>query len=599
MRNSKGGYDLIDGQQRFTTIGLIGYILKGQVGRFLYSSNGSERASRLSFAIRDYCNDYLKNPASLESFTDAQKQEIAPLVDAVEVVKGLFSDSNFFDGSKKDLSDFIFYKVNVVATQVPFTIDENKLFEATNNRGEQLQQHEILKSKLLKRLPANDRPKYAQIWEACSIMDEYIERNIKEVANLTWAQLAFKNNTTEKEVEPPEDIFSILKNVREEAKDLSLLEIIDDYDEDEISDPVESSEKIEYDSGKVRSIISFPMLLLHTLRIFLFTKRAKREDKEIPPVDGTRLLRLFETHFRRHETSPDDIAEFILLLWKIRIKFDKHVIKWVTVDNAEIHTIRKLYLNDNTLQRRDQEDNSGFALLQSMLYHSQEIITHYWLTPFLYRMVEKDLVRGPSSYLKRLDNLMFCSGSEEELRIRSWNLLGKDLKGLTGLGGDVGYLKLDEPIGTKFPSYIFYKLDYVLWSLRKEIFLSKGRSLAQNSMEAWGDFRMTSRSSVEHVSPQIPKEYDGNVVWDSDDPDAVRDQKRDDFGNLVLISVSMNSEYSNKSFKTKRNEFWEKGRLDSLKSALIFSNTKWDWERCVQHREEMKTYLRQYFEKTK
>lgn len=596
MRNNKGGYDLIDGQQRLTTLWLIGYILKGQIEQFLYSGNESQRDSRLSFAIRDYCNKYLMNPALLSGFSDEQKQEIAPLVDALEVIKGLFSDSDFFSGNKIDLSDFIFNKVNVVVIKVPDTIDENKLFEATNNRGEQLQQHEILKSMLLKKLPGEKRSRYAQIWEACSIMDEYIEKNIKDIAGLTWRQLTFKNNDKKNEVSLPENIFSLLDTPTGENTELSLLEIIEDYADEDIANHLESRETIEYDSGKVRSIISFPMLLLHTLRIFLFLKRPQREGKEIPMVDGTRLLRLFEIHFRQHESSPNDIAEFIELLWRVRVKFDKHIIKWVTIDKTEVHVIRKLYLNDDVLQRRDQGSNSGFALLQSMLYHSQEIITHYWLTPFLYRMVEKESARGLSQYLRRLDNIMFCSGSEEELRIRSWNLLGYDLKDREG---DVGYLKLDKPIGVGFPSYVFYKLDYVLWYLRDEIFKSKSRSLGRDTMEAWKEYRMTSRSSVEHVSPQVPKEYDSNLVWEPEDSEEEKTRKSNDFGNLVLISVSMNSEYSNKSFRSKRTEFWEKGRLDSLKSALIFSHTKWDYEKCIQHREEMKAYLFKYFEITK
>ncbi len=89
----------------------------------------------------------------------------------------------------------------------------------------------------------------------------------------------------------------------------------------------------ECESDEVRSIISFPMLLQHTLRIWLH--RAGRLD--LPKILDKELLALFNEHFVSPGLSQEQVTAFIELLWEIRYCFDKHIIKWVTVDNEEQH----------------------------------------------------------------------------------------------------------------------------------------------------------------------------------------------------------------------------------------------------------------------
>jgi hypothetical protein len=57
---------------------------------------------------------------------------------------------------------------------------------------------------------------------------------------------------------------------------------------------------------------------------------------------------------------------------------------------------------------------------------------------------------------------------------------------------------------------------------------------------------------------------------------------------LVLLSVSQNSEYSNKSVIVKKSMFQEKSdTYDTLKSQYIFNNDKWDKDKIGKHRKEM------------
>ncbi len=131
--------------------------------------------------------------------------------------------------------------------------------------------------------------------------------------------------------------------------------------------------------------------------------------------------------------------------------------------------------------------------------------------------------------------------------------------------------------GTTYPSYWFYKLEYLLWKNRAQF----------DKKSSWETYKMTAKNSIEHISPQHPKAEDTNVVFSNTDGEKDKRDKQNDFGNLVLLSPGMNSEYSNKTYNVKRTEFKDKKRLDSLKSDLIFDNDKWNWDLCVQHRDKM------------
>lgn len=65
---------------------------------------------------------------------------------------------------------------------MPEDTDLNHYFEIMNNRGEQLEKHEILKSKfleILNELEVEERELalsvFNLIWEACSNMEKYIQ----------------------------------------------------------------------------------------------------------------------------------------------------------------------------------------------------------------------------------------------------------------------------------------------------------------------------------------------------------------------------------------------------------------------------------------
>uniref|UniRef100_UPI003F49089D GmrSD restriction endonuclease domain-containing protein n=1 Tax=Cupriavidus necator TaxID=106590 RepID=UPI003F49089D len=208
--------------------------------------------------------------------------------------------------------------------------------------------------------------------------------------------------------------------------------------------------------------------------------------------------------------------------------FDFHVIKWVDRGNEDIHLISSVTTSTTTIKKasrsyinrsRDAESHRGFALLQSMLYHSQEITTHYWLTPLLSFMVRHPdaTVQAYFWFLQHLDNQLLCSAAETSLACRTRSFMEDPWQQRRLVYQDV----LTEPGGVNFAHYWFYRLEFVLWH----------QQVRQS--EEWQRLRLTAKNSVEHISPQTPSKRDDNRA----------DQMMDRFGNLALVSRSINSEY--------------------------------------------------------
>ena len=144
------------------------------------------------------------------------------------------------------------------------------------------------------------------------------------------------------------------------------------------------------------------MLLLHTLRIFL---KEENEEKrlDIKEVNEKELLKIFthknkendEKKYGEFDFNYENVTKFLNLLWKVRFAFDEHIIKWVNIDDKsdEVHLICKIIDNVSSkspsLQRDETEVSKSFSLLQSMLYHTQPVINHYWLTPLLNKLVNE------------------------------------------------------------------------------------------------------------------------------------------------------------------------------------------------------------------
>jgi hypothetical protein len=574
--------DLIDGQQRFTTLWLLSIALQRlAAGRGEQDTNhladlgvvrsGATTEPRIRFAIRPEVSRFFDALLSGSEVPDVPAA--GSLSRAVVEIESYFQDHPALSLTR--LSEFIRHRVQIVLTRVPAQTDLNKLFEVINNRGVQLQHHEILKARLLGSLEdSGQREVYGQLWDACSHMNDYVEKNLRTAAGIRLVPL-HDNQLAAADREALADPASVRQALAHlykasDAHVLTLAAILDGAVSTVANRQGKEADET-YEADVVRSIITFSTLLQHVLRIFL--KRHGRND--IEKVLDKDLLQIFQAHWLNAAAAPEDreaeVMEFIDLLWRCRYLFDKHVIKWVEgEDDDEVHAIRRLRVNSSgnsqSLIRESRDADHPFAILQSMLYHSQQLTTHYWLTPLINYLVEY----GPANahlYLKYLDNYLLSSTSEEPLIKRTRRFLerpwydGFDLR-------DIG-AKLRGNEGTGFSHYWFYKLEYILWDKYR-----------QQMGDAWQAFRMTAKNSVEHVSPQTPEKFDSNKV---------SNEVLDTFGNLALVSRSINSEYGNKPYVEKRARFRERNarRADSLKLALIYEHEQWNDELANRHRAQM------------
>jgi hypothetical protein len=94
-------------------------------------------------------------------------------------------------------------------------------------------------------------------------------------------------------------------------------------------------------------------------------------------------------------------------------------------------------------------------------------------------------------------------------------------------------------------------------------------------------YRITSKNSIEHVFPQND-EYKNRLVNESDDRDWLNS-----FGNLALLSVGQNSEYSNQNVAKKKIDFQRKNTYDSLKLAKVYEFESWNTKEIKEHQNTM------------
>lgn len=572
-------FDLIDGQQRFTTLWMLSLVCRESLTAFAYQQNDEDDAPqpRIRFPIRPEVDAFFAR------WIDAGTHELpcdARIIDALAHIETFFEETAKSE-NRAHFAEFVFQQVKLILTVVPPETDLNKLFELINNRGVQLQHHEILKARVLQAItdPVTQAA-HARLWDACAFMNDYVERNLRRQTGIRGTNL-FDNTaaaTGEEGLASAEEVLEELYSATSEQvrrKSVTLESILMSRPR---SLPINEEEEAEgedadlKDGDEVRSIISFPMLLQHTLRIWLH----ERDKPDLERILDKELLGIFGTHFLGTRLKEEDAKSFVCLLWEIRYLFDKHVIKWVRISEQEQHQIHRLARRTEGrrayLVREQPTVNEGFALLQSMLYHSQEITTHYWLTPFLARMrAHPGRVGRHFDFLRHLDNHLLCSTETDDLVVRSRRFLKKPWH-----RPSLDCSELSKAQGLGFRHYWFYKLEFVLWDHRPK-----------GSDKRWESFRITAKNSVEHVSPQNPQDTDKNRV----------EKMLNRFGNLVLVSRSINSMYGNLPFNEKRQRFHNRNttQLDSLKSARIYDCEHWGDAEAQQHESEMIKLLKDYF----
>lgn len=578
-------YELIDGQQRTTTLMLISIAFKAAgVHSALASVSVLDDEPRLSFEIRDSVRNLLGSYAGLERLArpgpdEIEKDEyLKPLAANLTVlnqqVDTLKNQSAFDLGG---FANYLYSKVTWVNNIVPVTMDLNRLFSSMNTAGIQLEPVDLLKARMLKKINS-EKAFYSKIWQACEHLENYFERNLRQLfPDTDWNRLAYK----ELNCVSHHFVDNTAASDNDNAKGKTLAVLLSEVNAGDAPDNVKTSEPddtaadIDDETVYCRSIIGFELLLIHSLRIFC----AQKGWPDLKPrIKAGNLMACFDELLKQDESV---IKDFIKLLWQVRFQFDTWVVKWVEHDDREDPQLRLTSISRSLSKssyyiNRTAKELSELVQLQAVRNFTGERSAQYWITALLGRLVENPDMSEEQvlSTLEQLDNdLSLTTETQKEASF-------KIAQGQRPLLDDwkVQEAYFAEPRGTSFEHYWFQKLEYLLWKL------------GDKRDEKLKHYRITSKNSVEHVHPQ-KEEYKNELARNT----------LDAFGNLVLLSPGENSSYSNQTVPKKKADFQSKPRYDSLKLKAMFelhteAGDQWTQTEITAHQRRMVEILKLHYQ---
>ena len=583
-------YEVVDGQQRLTTLYLLLHYLVSHDGPV------GDDWEPLSFDCRPNSNYTLTHIEALlpdeKPFADEEDRLEQSIMNGLKVIRQKFvpearrgkrvkvGDAIDADAFVERLKSVILYRI-----EVPEHTDLNRYFEIMNTRGEQLEQHDILKAQLMGYLPTSEQEFFSRVWSACSDMTGYVQMHFakaerEKLFGREWGKIPSAEWT---------DFTACWNTEQQDDREVTIMKITEpDFRVEEADGLLEDGKTIRFES-----IIGFPHFLLHVLRVFLSVESIfMDEEKELGSLlDDKNLLADFEKVISYGKIEAKAIEEnranfarkFILFLLRSRFLFDQFIIKreYVGGDQEGIWSLKELstsgakknkqpsYINTKLCYPNEEEEtyaprNKECLMIQSALrvsYTSPKVM--HWITELLVWLFDNESERPRlADEAERIAAEAVAEGFFD----KSLEEMGEyDLQ---------EYKSEDYAFGVRTPHIVFNYLDYLLWKSDKE---------------AYKDFVFEFRNSVEHWYPQHPS--DGTIEpWDG----------RDVFGNLCIISRSVNSKFSNLSPESKMKSYKKMVQKGSLKLRIMgdiiegCSSEAWKQRKCDDHEKDMISILIQH-----
>ena len=552
---SESSFEVVDGQQRLTTLYLLLTFLEKEGERHYPHHKG-----RLQYESRARATEALRRAGQEASMPDGQPQDSTSSEDSgihegFNVIQQMFRQHEKLrhHDERCRFADFLRTKVTVVRASLPPKTDLNRYFEIMNTRGQQLKQVDIVKARLMSELPESEHSCFAWIWDACADMDSYVQMPLtrgdtalrRQIFGDDWSWLQAQNFQNLLNAYPKAGANTSRTNTSRTVTALSLDEALHKY----ASAPQQDSGEDE-GSERFRSPIEFPVFLLHVLKV---KKGDAAEDEG--QLDDKRLIQSFT------EAIPKDhraewVQDFVFTLLKCRNLFDSFILKRQFVTRTEdpegdwsLQRLTKRGSNNkptpgyiHAFSKSEQEteedgdadtDTRDVLLLQSMLRITYTAPRNmHWITKVLQWLA---VVQNPGA----------VSSADLAKLLRDY-ARGK-------VAAEFSFVEDEQPTNFDIGRIVFTYLDYLL---AKE---------APNR-----DFKFQFRNSIEHFYPQHPdKEQSGASV----SPTNLKC-----LGNLALVSVSANSKFSNSLPKAKAENFRDTIEIQSPKlqqMAEITRNEGW------------------------
>lgn len=572
-KNDEGAviYETVDGQQRLTTLNIILCALKNELS---IKDLDWYKKVNISFAYRKKSNltlDVLFTHNDTNQYEDLNEDILEVYQNCDAKISAILNDKKSL--SKEQFIDYFLNNVCIVRVCVPEQTDLNHYFEIMNSRGVQLEMHEILKASLLDILNYSENADTdsllaADIWESCSVMTRYVQMGF----NKDRRDILFAKDWNRFGWKSADDLFNCrdLGYQKNESKGYSLKQIISG--EADLAGVEEESENTSVVSSYT-PIINFPNFLLHVLEIHVNSDIAL-DDKQL-------LKEFYRVLPKEREEQVSFVKEFFFKLLKVRYLLDKFVVKREYSRSTEEWAISRLYNYGKSHSYISTFDNAqtqeNLIKIQTMFHVSSPAqYRKNWLNgclKYLFDHYEDNAKEQIDSndylnYLECVSRAYVCDRYLcKEENTRPFRDILRDPKNLKNGINNLCFKYLDN--GTSVENYLFNYLDYQLWKSDKV---------------KWSRFDFSFRSSIEHFYPQNPI-----------DMDTMEEEPLNSFGNLCLISRSMNSRLSNYSPLAKKDHYMKNRDIESIKQrimmSLVHKNSDWNVEAIKAHGDSMKAII--------
>lgn len=581
-------YEVVDGQQRLTTLYLIVASLNEK------NEGKGLRNNIITFEARP------SSTKALHSLKNSSDDDSSGISTGYKIVKAYLE--KMAPGEVVKFTEYFLNSVSLVRTTLPQGMDLNRYFEIMNTRGKQLQQVDLIKARLISYVidpkdvskEGKLRSIFAKIWESCSDMNHYIQMTLAENDTALRTSI-FGENWDQLKIKSFDDLCEVIINEKNKPKSAQdnkqeynfdsnsrkLIDVLERLTEAEI----ENSEYEENEDSQ-RFETPFPFTLLLLLTLSLLNRRPEDTDEssvqdELVSLDDNRLIRSFEEYFDKllDQKSLSDRAKlFIEKLLYNKFVLDNYVIKREYSNNNSDEgdwSLQRLiktfssgkpspaYRNSFSFDDEDHGKGGSFSLTKDiLLLQSLLRITYtsprsmHWLRKILQINIENENPKRIGEKIK--DNLVTYARKKV-----------KD-----------SLFQEKEPTGFSIERIVFTYLDYLL--------AVQGKSF---------DFDFVFRNSIEHFFPQKPDKEQGKFDRLKDNPDAL-----DKFGNLALVSVGTNSKFSNNmpeikiTYDTQVNQSMKLRKMKAIVNDLKTKGKLWDADAIEKHDKEMKEILKKDIE---
>lgn len=595
-------YEVIDGQQRLTTI----YIILKAIE--LKTKQSQKIVNHLTYAARTQSAKTLKEmPEFPEDYDRGIKEGFDFALQGLNEIVG---------AEEHDIEHFRTYFldcVHIIHYRVPKDVDLNHYFEVMNSRGEQLEKHEIVKAKLSNVFVHDDVAMkiFSRIWEASSDMGVYIQQKLPDPSvfgrNLNCfvlsdfdalinertdetGSLNVISNDADSEKDQSDNVRSAAL-ANDQKNKMSILKFLESPQQ-----PISLNIDID-ENDNYQPIIDFPNFLLIVLKITLAQNQCEEFDPSDITLDDKELINEFE----KVKLTQSFVKQFTYNLLKAKYFLDNFVVHHINAADSDKENPWKLqtYIKDSDKGYLKDlvsgEDKKAVQVELVQLLSMFEVTftakqrKNYLFYCLMFLFEDND----PNAYLQFLRNLadkFFFDVYLDKTKLNNVNQprpnsfdetviqngrLNLSIANVKSNNDFVNLFCSVYPQGSSnIPLFIFDYSDYKLWKKyadelrgkyakegdlrRKEFFQSLGCS--DFGLDFFNNFYFSrTRKSLEHYYPQAK----------AGENQLIKSEEINCFGNFAMIGADANSTGSNWNPIEKKTRY-----LDSKSNQVSVASLK-------------------------